>query len=190
MRPLFSLMLLILIWPTPIRAEPVRYVLDRDRSRAGFVVQTAKEEISGSFPILEAEVLLDFERGSDSQIRVRVGAARVRTSLPLAGQVIRGRDMLDTDRFPEMSFESRELRISRTSTPLNGDLTIRGVTRPVRLEAQIFRQRGTDPGDLSRLSVHVTGVVQRSDFGITGLRNLLQEEIRLNILVRLDSADN
>ncbi|WP_421702521.1 YceI family protein [Aliiroseovarius sp.] len=190
MKHLFApLLLLALLLTTPVRAEPVRYELDRARSMAGFVVETSQQEITGSFPILEAEVLLDFERNRDSRIRVSVDAARARTNLPFASQAIRSRDMLNTERFPVMTFESRALRIARTSAVLSGDMKIRGVTHPVNLDAQVFRQRGTDPGDLSRLAVHVTGTVRRSDFGVTGLPNMVDEEIRLNIIVRLDRDD-
>ncbi len=154
------------------------------------MVETSQQEVTGSFPILEAEVLLDFEHNRDSRIRISVDAARPRTNLPFASQALRSRDMLNTGgRFPVMTFESRALRIARSSAVLSGDMTIRGgVTRPpVQLDAQVFRQRGgTDPGDLSRLSVHVTGVVRRSDFGVTGLPDLVQEEIRLNIVVRIN----
>lgn len=183
-----ALFLFLMLWPAATLAEPVRYVLDRDRSTAGFVVQTAEEQVTGSFPILDAEVVLDLDHNRNSLIRVRVDASNPQTDLPFARQALRSKEMLDTGRFPVMTFESRDLRIARTSAVLTGDMTIRGVTRPVRLDAQVFRQQGTDPGDLSRLAVHVTGVVRRSDFGVTGLPGLVQEEIQLNIVVRIDRA--
>lgn len=185
------LVLMLILWtwlPAMAASEPVRYVLDRDRSKVGFTVQTGQQDVSGSFPIREAEVLLDFERNRGSVIRVVLDATGARTNLPFATQAIRSREMLDTRQHPTMRFASRELTIGQSAATLSGDMTIRGVTRPVRLNAQVFRQRGSAAGDLSRLSVQVTGTVRRSDFGVTGLPDMVDENIRLNILVRLDRA--
>lgn len=65
-------------------------------------------------------------------------------------------------------------------------MTIRGVTRPIVLAAQVFRQRDTQEGDRSRLSVLLTGTVDRRDFGADGFAQFVGPEIRIEILTRLD----
>ena len=63
------------------------------------------------------------------------------------------------------------------------------VTRPVLLDAMIWRQKGHAPGDLSQLTVRLTGAVLRSDYGATGWADMVGDEVRLTILARIARAD-
>jgi polyisoprenoid-binding protein YceI len=70
-----------------------------------------------------------------------------------------------------------------------GNLTIRGVTRPVRLAAQLYRQKGTAEGDRSRLSIRLTGSVSRAAFGATGWADLVGDTVAIDILARIARAE-
>jgi polyisoprenoid-binding protein YceI len=70
-----------------------------------------------------------------------------------------------------------------------GNITIRGVTRPASFHAEIWRQQGTVEGDLSHLAIRLTGMIQRSDFGAVGWNDMVGNEVRLNILARIEKAN-
>lgn len=88
-----------------------------------------------------------------------------------------------------MLFRSTAIRRDGDGAEVQGDLTIRGVTRPVVLQATIYRQKGTEEGDLRQLTVQLKGSVRRSDFGATGWLDMVGDEVRLTILARIAKVE-
>jgi polyisoprenoid-binding protein YceI len=70
-----------------------------------------------------------------------------------------------------------------------GTITIRGVSRPTVLHAGLYRQQGTAPGDLSLLTVHLTGAVNRSEFGATGWSDMVADQVRMDIVAQIQRTD-
>jgi polyisoprenoid-binding protein YceI len=76
-------------------------------------------------------------------------------------------DFFDAPNHPEITFASTEIEtVDADKLRITGDLTIRGVTRPVELDAEI-EGAGDDPYGNTRLGITATGAVDRSDWGIT-----------------------
>ena len=96
--------------------------------------------------------------------------------------------MLDTANHPQITFQSRRFDAGPGGAQVTGDVTIRGVTRPLTLDAEIFRQQGTEAGDRSRLTVTLTGSVSRSAFGADGFAALVDDTVGIDITVRLRRA--
>jgi len=65
---------------------------------------------------------------------------------------------------------------------VTGELTLRGVTRPVILRAAVYRQPETAPTDRDRLIVLLTGQVNRTEFGASGYPGVIGDTITLRIL--------
>jgi polyisoprenoid-binding protein YceI len=72
---------------------------------------------------------------------------------------------------------------------IEGDFTVRGVTRPSTLFAQFYRQQGTVEGDRERLSIYLTGSISRSAFGASGYADMVDDTVELRILARIDRDD-
>lgn len=179
---------LIALLPAGLAAAPVAYVLDRGNSQVGFEVMFGQDPITGTMPISDARVTIDFERAANSSVSAVLDTAHSQASFPFATQAMRGPKVLAADQFPTMTFQSRAMHFDGTVARVEGDLTIRGVTRAVELRAELYRQQGTEEGDRSRMSVLLTGAVNRSDFGATGWNDMVGDQIRLKILVRLNQA--
>jgi polyisoprenoid-binding protein YceI len=88
-----------------------------------------------------------------------------------------------------MRFTSTSVAARGDGASVKGNLTIRGVTRPVTLEARIWRQQGTETGDRSRLTIQLTGAVNRSDFGATGFADMVSDRVRITITARIIRRD-
>lgn len=170
-------------------AAPVRYDLERDRSSVAFSVDFGPDRITGTLPVKRTEILLDFDAPPNSRVSVTLDTRGAQASFPFATQALRGPKVLASDSFPELVFATTELRADGRRARVAGDLTIRGVTRPVTLDAQIFRQQGAASGDLSRLAVHLSGEVQRSAFGADGWPDMVGDRVTLDIRVRIRRAD-
>jgi polyisoprenoid-binding protein YceI len=76
-------------------------------------------------------------------------------------------DFFDAANHPEITFRSTSIEtLAADKLRISGDLTIRGVTRPIELDAEI-EGAGEDPYGNTRLGITATGAVDRGDWGIT-----------------------
>jgi len=169
----------------PASAAPIAYALDPEGSKVGFEVTFNAGIIRGTMPVAAAAVTLDFDSAAASHAAVSVTAAKARTSIPFATQAMKSEGVLNTAAYPEITFDSTGFRRAGDAAEVTGNLTIRGVTRPVTLVARVFRPQGTDAGYRDRLAVQMTATVRRSDFGATGFADMVGDEVTLKILARL-----
>jgi len=79
---------------------------------------------------------------------------------------LRSADFFDADANPKMTFQSTGLRKSGDGFVATGDLTIRGITKPVELEVEV-NGFGPDPYGGTRAGFTASGQINRSDFGVT-----------------------
>jgi polyisoprenoid-binding protein YceI len=80
---------------------------------------------------------------------------------------LRSENFLHAELHPDLSFESTAIRpVDADSFEIEGDLTMRGTTRPITLKAEV---QGTesDPWGNERVGLEVTGELDRTDWGIT-----------------------
>jgi polyisoprenoid-binding protein YceI len=175
--------------PPAAHARPVAYVLQPDRSTVAFETDFGREHITGSFPLLRAALTLDFDQAANSSIDVVLDVTRARASFPFAAQAMKGEGVLDAGHHPQMHFASSRVSASGDGAEVQGQLTIRGLTRPVTLHAAILREVGRPPGDRSHLSVRLTGLLHRSDFGATGWADLVGDDVRIRIDARIVASD-
>lgn len=177
---------LALAIPASAGAVPTSYVLDVATSTVGFELSFGKDKISGTIPITSADVGLDFDQAQNSHISAVLDAAGAQASFPFATQAMRGPKVLDAREFPAISFESRSMRFDKTTAEVQGDLTIRGVTRPQVFHAELYRQQGTEAGDRNHLAVILTGSLSRSAFGASGWSDMVGDMMDIRILVHVN----
>ena len=79
---------------------------------------------------------------------------------------VRGEDFFDVERFPEISFVSHSIVPKGDSYELQGELTIKGVSRPVALETE-FNGVAVDPFGMTRAGLSAETTISRKDFGLT-----------------------
>ncbi len=176
---------LLLISASLASAAPVSYALEAEKSTVGFETDFGPDKINGSMPVTRADLVLDFDRVANCTIAVTLDISKATASFPFATQALKGPKVLDSRAFPDITFVSTAVRTKGDGAEVDGHLTIRGVTRPVTLAANIYRQDGFAEGDYSHLSVLLTGAVNRSDFGATGWADMVGDEVRLRILARI-----
>ena len=120
-----------------------------------------------------------------SKLLVILNAAGANASFPFAAQALKGPKVLDAAQFPTMTFESTSVQTKGSGAIVEGLLTIRGIAKPVTMQAEIFRQKGYQEGDLSHLTIRMRGAVNRSEFGATGWSDMVGDQVRLDILARI-----
>jgi len=180
--------LALLVLAGTAAAAPVSYVLDTTASVVGFETDFGPDRITGQMPVTRADLSLDFAHVGHSTVAVTLDASAAQASFPFAAQAMRGPKVLDTAQYPQISFQSTSVRAEGDGARVDGQVTIRGATRPMVLRATIWRRQGSDPTDLSHLVIRLAGAVNRSDFGATGWADMVGDEVRLDILARIVQA--
>ena len=183
-----SLAALVCAAAAPAWAAPARYALDADGSEVRFGFRVSGVDAAGTMPVAAADIALDFDTAARSSATVTLAADRAETGVPLMTSTLKSGDILDTARFPEIRFASTSFAARGAGAEVRGNVTVRGVTRPLTLQAEIYRPPGSAAGDRSRLTVRLTGQIDRHDFGASGYAGLVEPIVTLDIRARLDRA--
>lgn len=143
------------------------YTIDPSHTRVGFVVRhMAVSKVRGSLPGVTGTLELA-ERPVESKISVTIDATTVDTRDENRDNHLRTNDFFDVPNHPTWTFESTAIReTSPTEWEVDGDLTIRGTTRPVTLQAE-FEGVVTDPYGNHRVGFSAKGSLDRDDFGVS-----------------------
>ncbi|WP_283426523.1 YceI family protein [Shimia sagamensis] len=175
----------LLIWATALHAAPQQYYLDGDASVVGFTYYLNGVKTEGQMPVHSAELFLDLRNIERSRIDVTLNPQKAVAGFVFATEALKGARVLDVRNHPTIRFVAREITGSIHKAQVTGDLTVRGISKPVTLSAQLFRQRGTKVGDLDNLSILLTGKLDRTEFGATGYQDFVGRQIDLTILARV-----
>lgn len=186
---LMAAMVLAPLFATPLLAAPTAYALQPEKSQVGFTWDFGKDAFTGKMPVASASLSIDFDRLANSQIDVAVDVTGARAGFAFATQALKSPKVLNARKHPQIRFVSRKVRPNGAGALIDGDLTVRGVTRPATFDAQLYRQRGTQAGDRDNLSIVLTGALSRSEFGADGYADLVGDQVRLQILARIQRVD-
>ena len=160
--------------------------VDPVHSRVEFAVKhLGIATVRGAFREFEGTLDLDEGRAYGT-----VKTASVDTHHDKRDEQLRSPDFFEVEEHPELRFESTEIRpLGEDTFEIEGDLTIRGLTNPIVLRAELQGSE-TDPWGNERIALEVTGKLDRSDWGMTfnqvlGSGNMLVSE---RVKLQLDIA--
>ncbi len=144
------------------------YTLDPAHSRIGFVARHAMvTKVRGAFNEFTGSAVLDGERPENSTATVTIKAASIDTRNAQRDGHLRSNDFLAMDEYPEITFISTSARQAGDNEfELTGDLTVRGVTRPVTIPFT-FEGAATDPFGNFRAGFEGAVTISRKDYGVS-----------------------
>ncbi|HEX2534495.1 MAG TPA: YceI family protein [Chitinophagaceae bacterium] len=143
------------------------WTLDPTHSELGFKIKHLMiSNVTGSFKKFTAEAVTEGEDFTSAQIRLTAEMASIFTNNEQRDAHLRNSDFFEADRYPELTFQSTRMeRIDSDTYSLYGDLTLKGVTKPVKLSIE-YNGVIKDPWGGERAGFVVTGKINRSDWGI------------------------
>ena len=152
----------------PVEVRSGSYVLDPAHGKITWSVDhMGFSTYVGQFTDVAATLDLDVRNPSASTLSATIDTDSVGTLNDQLDSHLRTADFLDTANFPQAQFAATSIQlIDRDSAAITGNLTLRGVTRPVTIEAD-FNQAGINPVDQKyTLGFDGEATIKRSDFGI------------------------
>ncbi len=170
-------------------AKPVRYLLEANKSLVGFVYHFNGAPTKGTMPVASADLTIDFAALHKSRVIISLNVKKARAGFIFATQALREKSVLDVANHPQIRFSSTKVSRTATGARVVGMVTIRGETKPLTLNAVFYRQKGSAPKDLSKLSILLTGSISRAAFGAAGYPKLVGDRIDLRILARIQQVE-
>lgn len=187
MRPI-GLALLILLLPHTAHAAEERYKIDPAHTRVIFLVShVGFSNMIGRFNAVSGEYVLDEDAPEKGKADVIIETASVDTGDAPLDAILRGADFFAAREHPQIRFRSTAVdRTGEQTARLWGELTLRGVSRPITLDVT-FNRKGIHPV-LGPLGPTVSGfsartTIDRQQFGMTALRGLVGDQVLLLIEV-------
>ncbi|MFN4001736.1 YceI family protein [Microcella sp.] len=141
------------------------WTVDHSHTEIGFSVRhLAISKVKGVFETFDATVVAA-ENPLESQLTVTVDMASINTKNAERDAHLRTNDFFAIDEFPTLTFVSTGLRVEGDALLLDGELTLRGVTKPITITGE-FGGIATDPWGNVKAAASGSTVISRSEFGV------------------------
>jgi polyisoprenoid-binding protein YceI len=145
--------------------------------------------VTGRFSDVQGVITLDEQDPTTAQASIAIGASSIDTGNARRDSHLRQEDFFHVDAHPAITFRSRRVDSNdRTASRYTvvGDLTVRGVTREVTLDAHYSAPQGS--GDHRRLKLALTTTLNRRDFGLVWTHLLIGVADELTVNLAIDAT--
>ena len=181
----------VAVVPAFALAQAATWNVDASHTRTGFSVRhLVISDVKGEFSRTSGKAQIDDADLAKSSVEVTIEAASVDTRDEKRDTHVRSADFLDVAKFPTITFKSTKVTAGKDGQlTVVGDLTLRGVTKPVTLEGSLTKAI-TDPWGNTRRGASFTGKINRKDWGvswskITDVGAVASDEVKLDLQAEL-----
>ncbi len=163
----FAVIAVILALALAATAQVQEYQIDKGHSHVGF---TAKHlmisNVPGRFTDFAGTVSFDPKDVTKSAVKVTIQTASINTDNSSRDGDLHSSEFLDVAKFPTMTFESTKVEKTADGYLLIGNLTIKGITKPVQIPFSINGPINDPWGNL-RIAAEGATTIDRRDFNVT-----------------------
>jgi polyisoprenoid-binding protein YceI len=169
----------------PARAAVETYTIDPVHSSAGFTLRHMVSRFTGNFTKVTGTVMVDRDNMENSSVVAAIDVGSLNTANEKRNADVKSSSYFDFPTFPTMTFKSTSWKKTGDGTyDVTGDLTIKGVTKPVTLKVtSLGFGPGMKPGSMLS-GWEATTTIKKSDFGVTGpaaMGKVLGDEVAISI---------
>jgi len=172
--------------------------VDGSNSKHGFVItHLMVRETEGKFKVYEGTVASKLETDfTDAKIEFSVDVNSINTDDEKRDGHLKSTDFFDAEKFPKMTFKATGMKAGKIkgTYDLEGDLTMHGVTKKVKLTAIGASKTVKDPWGNTKYAFKVTGKLNRTDYGLKWNAALeaggvvVSEEVKIDCTIELTKA--
>jgi polyisoprenoid-binding protein YceI len=158
------------------------YTVDTDHTQIAWGINHLGFNVYyGIFGNPAGTLTLDPAKPEAASVSLTIPVDKVTTTSEKLNVHLKSADFFDTAKFPTATFKSTGVVVDGLKAKITGDLTIKGITKPVVLDA---RFTGTGPNPMSKIETvgfEARATIKRSDYGITYALPVLGDEVNLHI---------
>jgi len=166
--------------PFAVFAAKENYTIDPLHTFPNFTIShLGFSTMHGRFGNTTGKLTMDTANNTGS-VEVAIDASSVDTGYKKRDDHLRSPDFLNATEFPEITYKSTKVTINGDKATVEGDLTIKGVTKPVTLDVQRIHC-GSNPmkKEEYRCGFDATADIKRSDFDVTFALPAIGDDMRL-----------
>jgi polyisoprenoid-binding protein YceI len=149
-------------------ANAVHYDIDAAHTSAQFKVRHLMiSNVKGEFSKVSGSADFNPANPAASRFEATIDTTSINTREPQRDEHLKSADFLDVANFPAITFKSKKIvPAGKDAYEVSGDLTIRGVTREVKLLVEALTPESKDPWGFLRRGATATTTINRKDFGL------------------------
>jgi len=190
----FITTLLIIAVMAPLNLLAATYKLDPAHTTIGFKVKHLMiTNVKGYFEKFSGTVVIDEKDITKSTVNVAIDIPSINTGIAKRDEHLRSGDFFDAGKYPAMTFVSTKVeKTGGDRLKVYGNLTIRGVTKPVSLYVDGPTAEIRSPQGVAKRGASATTAVNRHDFGVSWNKKLdaggvvVGDEVLITIEAELD----
>jgi polyisoprenoid-binding protein YceI len=181
---IFAALAFAAVLPATVLAAPETYVIDGNHSMPRFAYSHMGFSTQESrFDKATGTIVID-RAAKTGSVDVTIDAKSVDSGYPTFNEHLQGEDFFNTAKFPTITFKSSSMKFNGDSVAsVDGDLTIKGVTKPVTLTVVSFKCMPHPMMKKDACGATATATVKRSDFNAGKYAPLVSDEVVLTIPV-------
>lgn len=170
------------------QAAPETYVIDNSHTSSQFSYRAlGLSNQTHRFEKISGRVVFDAAAKTGSA-DVMIDATSVNTGNTLLNNHIQAADFFDTANHPAITFKSTRMTLDGDEPSMSGNLTIKGVTRPVTLAITHFQCMQDSSFKMDACGANATVTIKRSDFNMGRYAFLVSNDITLNLAIKAIKA--
>lgn len=140
----------------------------------------------GLFGETSGSLTLDPAKPNDAKVTIDIPLTGLTVSSAGFGKHLRTADLFDAEKFPTAKFVSTSVKAAGSKATITGDLTVKGVTKPVTLDAQFYGAGANPMSKAQTVGFTATAKIKRSDFGLGMAVPVVSDEVNLKIVAAFE----
>jgi polyisoprenoid-binding protein YceI len=178
---------LLFVAPAPVRAQAQTWTIDPTHSELTFRIRHFVTRVRGTFSKWNGEITADPKNLSGGAVNVTIDSKSIDTNDERRDGHLKSPDFFAVDSFPTLTFKSSKVEVKGSDVKVYGNLTIRGVTKPVVL-AGAFNGVTKDMQGKQRIGFDASTKINRLDYGVSWNRAvegaaMLGDDVEINITI-------
>jgi len=142
------------------------WTLDKSHTKLGFVAKHLMvTKVRGHFESYDANIVVADDI-TESEIQVKIDPSSITTGAEDRDNHLRSNDFFDVENHPSIEFVSTAIEADGDGFKIIGDLTVRGTTHPLTLDAE-YEGSAVDPWGNTHIGFSATARINREDWGLT-----------------------
>lgn len=179
----FAILITLATLSAVARAAPETYIIDNNQTVANFSFSyLGMANKAYRFDKTSGKVVFD-RAAKTGSAEVTIDATSINTGAALFNHQIQSASLFDTARYPVIRFKSSTMTLEGDQMNLAGDLTIKGVTRPVTLAVTHFKCTPHARPQADACVANATVTINRSDFNMGKYTFLASNSVKLDLAI-------